>query len=91
MVGMMCVVLIFPWGQTGAPTRRPRKSFFPELHPINFPCIWDRLDEIRQRPLVWGGETLGVVPNLTSPILRFSSNFYLEAAVMEKPGSRGRI
>jgi len=38
MVGMIsCVVLIFPWGQTGAPARFLAGAFFPVLHPINFP------------------------------------------------------
>ena len=38
------MVLIFPWGQTGATTRRPCSSFFPELDPINFPCNLSRFE-----------------------------------------------
>jgi len=90
MVGMIsCVVLIFPWGQTGAPARFLAGAFFPELHPINFSLIW------RPVPVAGGGElrcgaaTLVAATNHASPILVFFDFFYLAGEFLEKPGAGG--
>jgi len=76
MVGMIsCVVLIFLWGQTGATTRKPRCSFFPELDPINFPYVACCVDF--SAACNAGAANIGIVGDVTSPILLFPEFFYI--------------
>ena len=76
MVGMIsCVVLIFPLRQNRAPTRNPRWSFFPELHPINCPYVVACFD-LSSAGRAVGAATLGLESDLTSPNLLFSENLF---------------
>jgi hypothetical protein len=88
MVGMISyVVLIFPLGQTGAPTRNPRKSFFPELHPINFPYVWQASLK-RQHAAVWGGDHRNRAPPDKSYFEYFIKFFAKTGFFRKKPGFR---